>query len=333
MRSIPARRLKYSIGLTALSSLFCVQALHAQVPQASASVAAAGVAGSTDAAVAAGGATPAPFQAQAQLSTQSGLPSDSGDDDDFMHRYKPQANLVEVGVFVGPLFISDNNSFRGATVVNPGAPPTVRPISTFKQPSPEIGIRGGYYPLSFLGGEIEGMVAVAESDTDEGVTVLGARAQVVVQSPFWSVVPFVAGGVGYWNVRNDVSGNDSDPAFHFGGGAKVNVTENLAVRVDVRDSITNQRGDGTYPHNIEALAGANLVFGRKPIIKDGDGDGLRDDRDQCPLEAGTLPNGCPVRDTDSDGIMDPDDQCISQVGVAPTGCAILDSYQDGVDDA
>jgi len=274
------------------------------------------------------------FQAQPMLSAQGSVPSDTGDDDDFLHRYKPQDNLWEVGVFVGPLFISDNNSFRGATVINPGAAPTVRPISTFKQPTPEIGLRGGYYPFAFLGGELEGMVAVAESDSDQGVTVLGGRAQVVVQSPFWSLVPFLVGGVGYWSVSNDVSGDDADPAFHFGGGAKLNVTENLAVRLDVRDTITNQRGDGTYPHNIEALAGANLVFGRKPLTpKDSDGDTVRDDRDQCPLEAGTMANGCPVRDSDSDGIMDPDDQCATQVGVAPTGCPILDADQDGVVDA
>jgi len=333
MRSIPARWLPQSLGFTALSTLFWTQALQAQVPQSSASVAASAAAGASTEGTASAAATPSVFQAQSTTSAQ-GVPSDAGNENDFLHRYKPQDNLWEVGVFLGGLFISDNNSFRGATQINPGGPPTVKPISTFKQPAPEIGLRGGYYPLSFLGGELEGMVAVAESDAGDSATVLGGRAQVVVQSPFWSIVPFVTAGVGWWQVNNDVSGNDSDPAFHYGGGAKVNVTENLAVRVDVRDSITNQRGDGSYPHNIEALAGANLVFGRKPVAPlDSDGDTIRDDADQCPLEAGTLPNGCPIRDSDSDGIMDPDDQCATQPGVAPTGCPILDADQDGVVDA
>jgi outer membrane protein OmpA-like peptidoglycan-associated protein len=267
--------------------------------------------------------------------SQPGAPTaDTGESDDFLHRYKPQANLIEVGLFVGPLFISDNNSFRGPTVVRSGAPPSVKPVTEFKQPAPEIGIRGGYYPLSFLGGELEGMIAVAESDANQGATVLAARIQAVAQLPFWSIVPFAVAGIGYWGVLNDVSGDDSDPAFHYGAGAKLNVTHDLAVRLDVRDSITNQRGSGNYPHNIEALAGANLVFGRTPPApKDSDRDGVGDDRDQCPLEAGTLANGCPVRDSDSDGILDPDDQCAMEAGVAPTGCPVRDADQDGVTDA
>jgi outer membrane protein OmpA-like peptidoglycan-associated protein len=265
---------------------------------------------------------------------QQGPTTDASNDDDFLHRYKPEDNLFEVGVFLGPAFISDENSFRGATIVNPGAPPTVKPYSTYKQPAPEIGIRGGYFPLTWLGGELEGMVIVAESDEGESATILAGRAQVVVQSPFWSIVPFLVGGVGYWGVNNDVSGDDSDPAFHYGGGAKLNVTENLAVRLDIRDSVTNQRADGDFPHNIEALAGANLVFGRDPKgPKDRDNDGFFDDVDQCPVEAGMAPSGCPIRDSDSDGIMDPDDKCTMEVGVAPTGCPILDGDQDGITDA
>jgi outer membrane protein OmpA-like peptidoglycan-associated protein len=315
--------MSYSLGATALPFCSLVRIAAAQVPQVAVEGAASTVV-----------AAPAVLQAQtAPMRQPEPVTEDAGESDDFLHRQKPQANLWEAGVFLGPLFISDRNSFRGRTVVNPGRPPTVQPISTFKQPSVEIGIRGGYFPLSFLGGELEGMVAAAESDADGGATVLAARLHVVAQLPYWSIVPFAAVGVGYWGVLNDVSGDDTDPAFHYGGGAKLNVTRNLAVRLDVRDTITNQRGDGSYPHNIEALAGANLVFGRVVAPKDSDRDGLIDSRDQCPLEAGTLPNGCPVRDSDADGIMDPDDRCVMEVGLPPTGCPIRDADEDGVADA
>jgi outer membrane protein OmpA-like peptidoglycan-associated protein len=313
------------MGVTALSSCLLVPIAGAQVPQ----VAGASVVAAADA------PDPMLFQAQSPQMSQRGPPTaDAGESDDFLHRYKPQANLVEVGLFVGPLFISDNNSFRGPTVVSlPGLSPTVKPLTEFKQPAPEIGVRGGYYPLSFLGGELEGMIAVAESDANQAVTVLAGRVQAVVQLPYWSIVPFAVAGVGYWGVLNDESGDDSDPAFHFGVGGKLNVTHDLALRVDVRDSITNKRGNGDYPHNIEALAGANLVFGRTSALKDSDRDGVVDDSDQCPLEAGTLANGCPVRDSDSDGIMDPHDQCAMEAGMAPTGCPVRDADQDGVMDA
>jgi OOP family OmpA-OmpF porin len=324
MKMMDVRGVSLSGGATALFVLLARSA-GAQVPQAAA-----------EAAVGAAASTPEVLQMQATtpgLGQADPATADAGGDDRFIHRYKPQANLLEAGLFVGPLFISDRNSFRGATIINPGRPPTVKPVSTFK-PAPEFGIRAGYYPLAFLGGELEGMVAVAETDAGEGATVLAARAQAVLQAPYWSVVPFAVAGVGYWGVLNDASGNDSDPAFHFGGGAKVNVTQNLAVRLDVRDSITNQRGDGSYPHNIEALAGANLVFGRKAAApQDSDRDGVLDERDQCPLEAGTTPNGCPTRDTDADGVMDPEDQCVQEAGVAPSGCPVRDADADGVLDA
>jgi outer membrane protein OmpA-like peptidoglycan-associated protein/opacity protein-like surface antigen len=314
MNTLTLRGMSYCGGAAALCMLLA-RVAAAQVPQATV-----------------GAAASAPEVLQAgtvELGGAEATTSDAGESGDFLYRYKPQANLVEIGAFLGALFISDSNSFRGRAIANPGGPPTVKPVSTFN-PAPELGVRAGYYPLSFLGGELEGMLAIAETDAGEGATVLGARAQAVVQLPYWSVVPFALAGVGYWNVLNDVSGDDSDPAFHFGGGAKVNVTRNLAVRVDVRDSITSQRGNVSYPHNVEALAGASLVLGREQAPQDSDADGVFDDRDQCPLEAGTPADGCPIRDSDADGIMDPADQCVQQPGVAPTGCPILDVDADGV---
>jgi hypothetical protein len=56
---------------------------------------------------------------------------------------------------------------------------------------------------------------------------------------------------------------------------------------------------------------------------DRDGDGIRDDEDFCPDRPG-IPhpdrkaNGCP--DTDNDGLPDPIDKCINEPGPPPTGC-------------
>ena len=273
----------------------------------------------------------AAFQTPVSTPTTAPVPADSGRWSAFLRRYRPQDNLVEVGAFLGGVFISDQNSFRGPIVYNPGASPTVKPFSTFGQPALELGVRGGYFPLAFLGGELEGMLAMAETDTDDTVTVLAARAQLVVQAPYWRIVPFVVAGAGYWSVHNDVSGNDSDPAFHFGGGVKLAVTENISARLDLRDSVTNGRPEGSFPHHFETLAGASWVFGRAPEgPRDADRDNVIDDRDQCPLEAGSSPNGCPSRDSDSDGVLDADDRCVTEVGVAPTGCPVRDADQDGV---
>lgn len=56
-------------------------------------------------------------------------------------------------------------------------------LLTFKQPAVEVGVRGGYHPLSFLGEELEAMLTAAESLVDEEVTILAARVQAVAQLP------------------------------------------------------------------------------------------------------------------------------------------------------
>lgn len=319
MRSETALRLFSSVGL--LSSFGIAQTSRAQVPQVAAEAAATGVV--TEQGL---------FKTQPpDSSNATQVTADVGEEGAFMQRYKPVAGTFEIGAFLGPVFISDRNSFRSTPIANPGAPPTMKPYSTFKKPSVEFGVRGGFFPFSFLGGELEGVVGGAETDRADGAVLLAARAQVIVQAPYWSVVPFLVGGAGYWYIGNDYSGNDADPAFHFGGGAKVNVTRQISVRFDLRDTITNQRALTGNPNNIEALFGGNLVLGRPATApRDSDQDGYTDDRDVCPLEAGSLPNGCPVRDTDQDGVLDTSDQCVNDPGVAPTGCPILDADQDGL---
>lgn len=258
-----------------------------------------------------------------------GKPSDS----DFLHRYTPQANTFELGAFAGMLFLSDNNSFRGAPTQENGVV-TPRPYSQFKQPAAELGARFAYFPLTFLGGELEGMVGLAQADRGESATLWAGRAHVVVQAPFGRLVPFALGGAGYWAVLNKTSGNDTDPAFHFGGGVKLAANDDLAFRVDVRDTITNQRAVGDMPNSLEVSAGASLLLGRaKPAPSDKDADGFVDTEDACPTERGGLPDGCPVRDRDGDQIMDDKDRCPDQPGVFPTGCTPVDIDGDGVLDA
>jgi len=72
-----------------------------------------------------------------------------------------------------------------------------------------------------------------------------------------------------------------------------------------------------------------------PVVvqkKDRDNDGIEDDKDACPDEAGSAAmKGCP--DKDGDGIADKDDNCPSVAGVAKyKGCPIPDSDNDGIND-
>lgn len=71
-----------------------------------------------------------------------------------------------------------------------------------------------------------------------------------------------------------------------------------------------------------------------PAPVDTDGDGITDDLDKCPNQAGTAKyNGCPIPDTDGDGINDELDKCPGEAGTAKyNGCPIPDSDGDGIND-
>jgi OmpA-OmpF porin, OOP family len=79
----------------------------------------------------------------------------------------------------------------------------------------------------------------------------------------------------------------------------------------------------------------------EPGPKDGDSDGIYDERDACPTipgEANSDPrfHGCPVADQDSDGIFDAEDACLTVPGIrtadpATNGCP-LDTDGDKITD-
>ncbi len=98
---------------------------------------------------------------------------------------------------------------------------------------------------------------------------------------------------------------------------------------------------GTVPRN-----NCKTAEPETPVQKDSDGDGVLDNKDNCPNVAGSSSNqGCPVEeqeptDSDNDGVVDSDDQCDdtpSGVDVDNDGCPVvqeeLDSDNDGVVDA
>ncbi len=72
----------------------------------------------------------------------------------------------------------------------------------------------------------------------------------------------------------------------------------------------------------------------EPRTRDADDDGIEDDEDRCPQEAGPADNdGCPWKDSDGDGLTDDKDKCKDQAGpVENQGCPWGDKDQDGVTD-
>jgi outer membrane protein OmpA-like peptidoglycan-associated protein len=146
----------------------------------------------------------------------------------------------------------------------------------------------------------------------------------------WS--PTAAIGFGAYSTVKGNLGKDTDPRLHVGLGVRGLVTSWMALRIDVRDVISDGFDNGGS-NNIEVLGGIDFfVWGGKPAVKpaDRDGDGIPDVDDACPDEAGpAATKGCP--DRDGDGIPDKDDACPDQAGPAATkGCPDRDG--DGIPD-
>jgi outer membrane beta-barrel protein len=75
------------------------------------------------------------------------------------------------------------------------------------------------------------------------------------------VTPYIVAGVGGAHYRPRISNRDLT-AVNFGGGAKIWVTEHVALRLDLRDNLVL---DETY-HNISATAGLVLALGGTPAV-------------------------------------------------------------------
>lgn len=180
-------------------------------------------------------------------------------------------------------------------------------------------------------------------------------------NPSGTFVPYVAAGYAGVNFDGNSDGfidkgyKQTKGAFDYGIGGKLFVSENVALRGDVRHII--YKYDRTY-NNYEATVGVYFAFGgaapaAKPVEPapapvvvvveaapappaDSDGDGVPDTLDKCSNTAAGVSvgtDGCPL-DADRDGVADSLDKCPNTpvgVTVGADGCP-LDSDKDGVAD-
>ncbi len=264
----------------------------------------------------------------------------------WIKRWVPEKGMGEIGIYGGVFFASKNHELFGPDIDLPD-----QGWKPYKLANPDIGLRAGYYPIKWVGVEVEGGVIPLALEDGSG-TAMGytVRGHVVGQLAMWSIVPFAVLGAGALGVSSDQSlvGDDVDPSLHFGVGAKVYLNRYTMLRLDVRDNVTYQQGvDANFRDlgNVELLLGLSVTLGREkaevaepepepepePAPSDRDGDGFLDELDACPDEPGVEPDGCPIKDSDGDGILDPDDKCPDEPGVEEyQGCPIPDTDGDGI---
>ena len=323
---------------------------------------------SADGAVAAEGPEPAEeLSAEDMAAAEATEIELQSGEEPWIRRYRPRRNSFEFGIYGGIFLNSKEHELFDPVMEEAGRPDYWKP---YRRVAPSFGLRFGYYPLSFFGGELEGG-AMPTWTYDEGTNENIARAthysfhgHLVGQLPFWSIAPFVLVGGGLLGTSGAL-GSDVDPSIHFGGGVKFFLNDWVLLRLDIRNHMAAQKdindGATSYP---EFLLGLSLRFGGKPsesVDSDGDGyideedacpydpenyngyededgcpeydrdgDGFFDNQDACPDVPGVAPDGCPPKDSDGDGFLDGQDACPNEPGVPPDGCPIRDSDKDGI---
>lgn len=242
----------------------------------------------------------------------------------------PLQHPIELGLFAGVIFPPKDHSLRDANFQ--------KPYQDYQDVALELGLRGGLFPIPYLG--VEGEAAIMPTKTEQrgnSANLYALRAHLVGQIPTRYVTPFLVIGGGALYTDSEELGKDSDRAFHFGIGAKVPLSNHLHLRLDVRDTISDKQESPNTQHWPEILLGLGFGFGGSKdeapppqVPVDSDGDGLADDVDQCPQEPANTPDGCPIPDSDGDGVLDPNDDCPNEAGTLPNGCPDLDSDGDGI---
>lgn len=238
--------------------------------------------------------------------------------------YAKQGMLLELGLYGGVFLASGRHELYEAPDVA---------HQKLNSAALDLGLRAGYFPLHFLGFELEG--GLIPTGTRGGQSALGynIRGHLVGQ---WQgrLTPFAVIGLGSLGISSDPDavGDDADTEFHWGLGAKYAITPKWTVRFDGRHIVApgvQTTTSNSATSHWELLAGLTFVIGRKAVeAPDPDGDGIRGAKDKCPNKPARTLDGCPPKDTDEDGVINDDDECPSEPGNAPSGCPDTDG--DGV---
>jgi OOP family OmpA-OmpF porin len=243
----------------------------------------------------------------------------------WIKRYLPERHMVELGLWIGALITSRRHEFY-----DPGEVGHIR----FRSAAPDLGFRFGYYPLRWLGGELEAGLMPTRTDLDARALLYTVRGHVIGQLPFWRLAPFLVVGGGGMGVASGAGavGDDIDASFHWGPGLKFFANRWLALRLDLRHLVGARVGykDGASSH-FEVLFGVSFTIRTQSKDGDQDGDKVKDSKDRCPSTPGEKPHGCPPDDRDGDGVKDDADKCPDDPGNQPDGCP-GDSDGDGVRD-
>ena len=225
------------------------------------------------------------------------------------------------------------------------------------KPSAAFGLRVGLvlHPLFVI--EAEGLL-MPTKDNQQGNSVLlsAERLQLrfnIAPNAVPGLTPFILAGFGGTSVLSSSGGGgyaaiksgDTDANFYGGIGAKYALSNLFHVRLDGRAIAAPNTKNNGFSADWEVLASVGVTLGGHAppppmapvaaLVKDTDRDGIPDEQDKCPNEAGPKENGgCPDKDSDGDGIVDRKDKCPDKAGPPEReGCPEEDADKDGIVDS
>ncbi|MDQ3369692.1 MAG: OmpA family protein [Myxococcota bacterium] len=199
------------------------------------------------------------------------------------------------------------------------------------EPGPESGaMLGARFAVPFarrLAVEAEAMMIPTKDDVlGEVATVYGLRTHARFDLLTGRLRPFVVLGAGAHVIRSTSAqlDDDVDRAYHWGGGVRFAISDQLDARLDARHLLVPDRSLDGATSDYEVTAGVMYRFGKRtrpalvvvpePPPGDRDGDKVPDDVDQCITQPEDFDgfedaDGCPDLDNDRDGIVDASDRC------------------------
>ncbi|RLU00221.1 OmpA family protein [Ketobacter sp.] len=161
-------------------------------------------------------------------------------------------------------------------------------------------------------------VAAFRNDADQGVDLTQYKLDGLYYfSKDGTVQPYLGAGIGHADFeRGDA--DEGETQVNLGGGLRFNFSEAWSARWDLRGIYGVDDNDT----DLMTTLGISYAFGgeskpepKKEVVVaapvDSDGDGVTDDKDQCPGTAAGVKvdaTGCPL-DSDGDGVTDDKDQC------------------------
>ncbi|KIG17604.1 putative internalin [Enhygromyxa salina] len=167
---------------------------------------------------------------------------------------KPERHMFEFGVAGGLVLLSQTHGLYHS--IDTAHQP-------FHRPAGEFVLRAGYYPIRWVGVELDGRVIPTRVANDARATAYSVRAQVLGQLPY-RVTPFIVIGGEMLGVSSGPAavGKDTDFGAHAGGGVKFYATKRVALRLGVTGMFHEGLGTKGAVH-LEADLGLSVVLGRR----------------------------------------------------------------------